>query len=528
MLKRLLLATTLVFAAACGDDVTDAGPDSTNNVRNQQPGNNASSANNATTNNGGGNATTNNATTNNANNGGTTPHAVQPLQRWPEEDRVTHDWDTDLQAVLEDDRLQGACDRYASGQTDDETKLLCGKWMFFYETFGTVGIPTALLEFGQDWYQDYYGVGYSNFGFIADPNSPEGFPLGLAETTGMSGSLETRAFTCASCHFGQMPDGRYAVGYGNMELQYGKYIASIAAPLTLSINENSQDVHPDIRAEILPHVQAAKAAQGYNLALAGTGLQLLGAESTPQITVEQQEQFMAKPPGTMDFLTEPLVDDGVWTVSRILSLWNIPTEEMRAEIGMDHAFLSWTGGATTLDSFISGFVAIGVADPGEWGPERIEPLKAYLESLRVPPLRRELPQNAVEMGGEVFVEAGCMDCHNGPSGESLEAYGYDELGVDDAMRYIFNPNAAGELCCGFEEGDSTYVVTDGIKAPRLTGLENQRRFLHNGSVESLGQLLCLEERPVDNHFAQGSQGHEYGCDLSESERGMLVTYLLSL
>ena len=37
-------------------------------------------------------------------------------------------------------------------------------------------------------------------------------PVGLAPTTGKLGSVETRAFTCASCHFGKMPDGRYAVG----------------------------------------------------------------------------------------------------------------------------------------------------------------------------------------------------------------------------------------------------------------------------------------------------------------------------
>ncbi len=513
--RLALISFSVLILAACGGEVTDAGPDTSGN--NVVSNNSTSSGNNATT---GNNVTT-------VGNNATTPRLEAP-RRWPVEERVTHDVDESLAAVLETQRLEGACDRWNAGQRDEETKMLCGKWMFFYETFGTVGIPKKLLEFGQDWYEGYYGPGYSNFGFIPDPASPEGFPIGLAETTGMAGNLETRAFTCASCHFGQMPDGRYAVGYANMKLDYGRYIAGIGAPLQLSISENSQDVHPDIRAEVLPHVQAAKMDPSYNIALAGVGLELLGAGDMPQVSIEQQGMFLAKPPGTMDFLTEPLVDDGVWTVSRILSLWNIPTEEMREEIGMEHAHLSWTGGATTLESFISGFVAIGVADPSAWGPERIEPLKAYLESLRVPELRRELDPAVVDMGAEIFVDEGCVDCHNGPSGESLQAYGYDELGTDDAMRYIFNPNEAGELCCGFDDGDSSYVVTDGIKAPRLTGLENQSRFLHNGSLESLGQLLCLSERPVDDNYAQGTQGHEFGCDLSESERGMLVTYLLSL
>lgn len=519
------LAIALFVLSACGTEVTDAGDTGAGG-----PDNSGISANNDTTPQQGNSSTPSNATTvNNSMNGGNNGQTELDVpRRWPAEERVTHDVDTRLEAVLETARLEGACERWEAGQRDEQTKMLCGKWMFFYESFGTVGIPSRLLLFSQEWYESYYGAGFENFGFIPDPNSPEGYPIGLAETTGRSGSLETRAFTCASCHFGQMPDGRYAVGYGNMELDYGRFIAGIGAPLTLSINENSQDVHPDLRAELVPHVQAAKATQGYTLAMAGAGLELLGAGTNGSISVEDQGRFLALPTGTMDFLTEPLVDDGVWTVSRILSLWNIPTPEMRDAIGMDHAYLSWTGGATTLDSFISGFVAIGVADPAAWPPERIEPLKAYLESLRTPELRRELPEGSVEMGAQVFADAGCGDCHMGPSGESLQAYGYDELGTDDAMRDIFNPNASGELCCGFEGGDSTYVVTDGIKAPRLTGLENQTRFLHNGSVETLPQLFCITERPQDGNYAQGSYGHTYGCDLPDGDRNLLITYLLSL
>ena len=37
------------------------------------------------------------------------------------------------------------------------------------------------------------------------------------------------AFTCAACHFGRLPDGRYAVGYGNMAFDYGLMIAGLTA-----------------------------------------------------------------------------------------------------------------------------------------------------------------------------------------------------------------------------------------------------------------------------------------------------------
>jgi hypothetical protein len=452
-----------------------------------------------------------------------------PPQRWPAGEAITHDVDRDLDAVLEIDRLEGACQRWSEGEHDEETKLLCGKWMFFFQTFGTVGIPKVLLTFAQEWYVDYYGAGFSEFGFVPDPNSDEGMPVGLAPTTGMLGDLETRAFTCASCHFGQMADGRYAVGYGNMQLDYGHFFASLGAPLMMSLDENSSDVHPDIRAELLSYVQAAKEDPSYQLAVAEAGLQLLDAGDAGQTTVEEQGRFLALEPGTMDFLTKPLVDDGVWTVSRILSLWNIPDDAMRAEAEMDHEYLSWTGGAMNLDSFIAGFVAIGVADPDTWTGDRIAPLEAYIRSLRTPPLERATNDEAVQRGREVFEEAGCDECHVGPSGEGNRAFTFEEVGTDAEMAKIFNPDEDGNLCCGFgDTNQGGYVVTRGIKAPRIVGVENQTRWLHNGAVPSLESLFCLQPRPESSEPAQSAQGHEFGCDLEETQRRDLIEYLFSL
>lgn len=463
---------------------------------------------------------------------GTPPRAYAvPPERWPVGPRVTHDVDRDLTAVLEHEKISAACPRWRDGARDEETKLLCGKWMFFYETFGTIGIPVPLLDFAQDWYVDYYGVGFENFGFVADPLSPDGMPLGLAETTGTLGDVETRAFTCASCHFGRMTDGRYAVGYGNLSLDYGGFLAGLGAPLSMSLNESSPDVHEDIRMELLPYVRDAKEDPTYQFAVADTGLKLLGAGQgmSGGLDVEDQARFLELNPGTMDFLTEPLVDDGVWTVSRILSLWNIPDAELRAAAEMDHEYLSWTGGATNLESFISGFVAIGVADSSEWTSERIEPLEAYLRSLRAPGLESELNTESVDRGRMTFVDAGCAECHNGPSGESTQAYPYAELGTDSEMAKIFNPNEDDQLCCGFGDADpNSYIVTDGIKAPRLVGVENQIRWLHNGSVPSLGSLLCLEPRPETTALALTATGHEYGCELDEGTRRDLIEYLRSL
>ncbi len=451
--------------------------------------------------------------------------------RWPAQQSITNDADRNIEALLEYDRIEGACDRWESGARDEETKMLCGKWMFFYETFGTIGIPSSLLEFGQEYYEDYYGPGFSNLKFVPDPTSETGMPLGLAPSTGTvegAPDVQTHAFTCASCHFGQMPDGRYAVGYGNMELEYGRFIAGLGSAINLSVDPETEMVDPRIKEELLPHVEQAEMREDYGEALAGLVTELLSLGMNGPFDVSAQSRFLDLQPGTMDFLTPPLLDDEVWTVSRILSLWNLPSAEQREAMDMPTEMLSWTGGTNRLDQFIVGFVALGVADTEVWTQERIEPLEAYIRSLRVPPLESELDDDAVARGAAVFVEEGCLDCHMGPSGESNQAYSYEELGVDDQMQYIFGPDENGTLCCGLDDGGESYVVTGGIKAPRMTGIDFQTRFLHNGSVESLDQLFCLEDRPEDDALGQGSQGHTYGCELAESERRDLITYLRSL
>ena len=51
----------------------------------------------------------------------------------------------DLDEVLEFGSLEGACDAWEADPNDRRKMLLCGKRMFFYEGFGTLGIPEPCL-----------------------------------------------------------------------------------------------------------------------------------------------------------------------------------------------------------------------------------------------------------------------------------------------------------------------------------------------------------------------------------------------
>ena len=107
--------------------------------------------------------------------------------------------------------MEDACDLYEQFPYDEDLKLRCGKAMFFYEGFGGLGIPQPLLDFVSTKFTDELGEGFEAYGMIADPYSEEGRPIGYGPGAPM-GSVDTLAYSCASCHFGQLPDGRYSVG----------------------------------------------------------------------------------------------------------------------------------------------------------------------------------------------------------------------------------------------------------------------------------------------------------------------------
>lgn len=72
------------------------------------------------------------------------------------------------------------------------------------------------------------------------------------------------------------------------------------------------------------------------------------------------------------------------------------------------------------------------------------------------------------------------------------------------------------------------MITRRVKAPRLSGVFSQTRFLHNGSV-SLEELFCLSPRDPSRVEAQRSDGHGHTCEgLSEPEKRVLLEYLRSL
>lgn len=436
----------------------------------------------------------------------------------------------DLDAVLEKGALKDACAAWEAGQKDRRTTLLCGKAMFFYESFGTAGVPSVLVHFLLDNFPDEIGPGFEELGMVADPSSTSHLPLGLAPGAKLGGSIDTLSFTCASCHFAKLPDGRYAVGAPNHEYHYGKQNLALAVFPLVAMLGGADQHDPDAIAAIQPLLDKANADPliKANLTAALTSLIAGGAGMVPPFPKEAEHHYANWKPGTMDFLIEPLpVNDGVHTISKISALWGIPDQNEQDAAGMPHAMLGWTGGTHSLTNFATAFVTFGGGDGALWPNERVEPLVQYVLSLRAPENPQMPEASLVSKGEDLFYEKGCASCHGGPRGSGTKVYTFEEIGTDDAMKRWLDPMGTGEACCNAPVPPEEKKVTHGIKSPRLVGLWAMRRYLHNGSVDTLEDLFCSSgPRGSITEEAYGDAGHDMTCDgLDDGDKQALIAFL---
>lgn len=451
--------------------------------------------------------------------------ASDPFAVQPDTSEGLTNVSADLDALLEDGALATACSDYAAAPTSRKARLLCGKAMFFYEGFGTVGVPTPLVDWLIDNFPDEVGPGFERVGMIADPFSAKAYPLGLAPGAPF-GSVDSLAFTCASCHVAKLPDGRYAVGAPNHSYDYGRMNLMLSLVPAMAIpGANEADHDPDALAIVKPLRDRMAANPGIQTALITALLPLIsgGGASLPAFSAQNERYYAHWRSGTMDFFIQPLpFDDQVHTISKIGALWGLPT---RAELdagGIESAMLGSTGSTYSLANFLTGFVDLGGGKVAEWSDDRLAPLHDYIESLRPP--TPPMANAGIERGRSIYVAA-CQSCHGGPRGMGDSVYTFEEIGTDDAIEWWADgPDHDGEPCCNlrFPAEDK---LTHALKSPRLVGLWAMSRFLHNGALDSLEQLLCLAPRAGISEQAAGDGGHEFGCTLPTEDRAALVEYL---
>ena len=449
-------------------------------------------------------------------------------------DKALVDQSKSIEEILEYGEIYGACDRYFADPENASRRLmlLCGKWMYFYEHFNYPSVPTAINTFYQNNFPETVGQGWTKRGMFLNPYSEKKLPIGLADAPNLPNTdIPTINWTCASCHFGQAPDGRFVVGLGG-NFDYGLQQLIISLP-THIVGLAEEEAAPEAIAALAPVIQEWQNNPKW-LDFFLKFLPLAAAEGDEVMNIDQQKVIATWGRGIIDPLLFPgRTNDFVHSPLKMPNVYGIPTAKMFSDMGFDpnsHKRMGWAGTTGDMLRFSQGFVALGPDSLDNWPEPRLRPLNEYILSLKAPKNPQYLDPVRVEYGKQLFQEKGCLGCHNGPNYMGMEVYDFEEIGTDPTHKWQLDAAQDFGLPLPNLTPETPLKLTHKISPPRLDGLWTQDKFLHNGSIHSLADLFCLDsDRPTIEEQPFSDAGHRYTCDeLTRDEKIDLMEFLLSI
>lgn len=175
-------------------------------------------------------------------------------------------------------------------------------------------------------------------------------------------------------------------------------------------------------------------------------------------------------------------------------------------------------------------------DPLRYSDTQLYALAQYIYSLEPPDNPNHFPKELLERGEQVFMEQGCVTCHNPPlyTNNMLTPVDGFEPPKSHFEKYdVFNVSV---------ETDPTSALTSRrgtgyYKIPSLRGVWYRGPFFHNGELATLEDVLDparLKDDYVPTGFklpeiaAKAVRGHDFGMDIPEKDKEALITFLKTL
>jgi cytochrome c5 len=440
-----------------------------------------------------------------------------------------------LEDILEHGTLsQADCDAYFGGQTDRETTLRCGKWMFFYDHLEVPGSPAELVDLIRQNAPVSVGKSLEQFGLFPDPYSDTALPVGLAQGPDMAGGVSTYTLTCGSCHFGKTNDGRYVVGSPNHQFAFGKFTLTVSTLPELAV-QPEKVLAPAVESIVGPVRDEVFGAGLTQLGVIGEAIRLLPNLIATQASPPDDAGKLALailPTGVMDPYSPPSLDDGVTIPVRMSPLWGIDPEGMKAAGSTHGAMLGSNGGAPDLQHILRTFAFIAskirALPLGQnYDESKVAPLIEYILSLRPPAQEKTLDAEEVAQGKELFYQR-CFMCHHGPGYAGTEVFDPEVIGTDPNIVGLVDPDDTGHA---IYDVLTPPELTKGLRARRLSAVWSLSRLFHNGSASSLDDVFCLHGPRPPSPLGSGysTAGHNFTCEgLSSEQKQHLIRFLESL
>ena len=480
---------------------------------------------------------------------------------------LTHDTDARLEAVLPAPDSKAACDRFwaaldpvtekivTSSRTDSELRslqadmIVCGKRLFFDLPLETnVPIPDLLLQALLQTFPEITGRAFTSLGLRENPREP-GWPLELPRVPGalsrprdyLTGPVRT--MSCPACHLGQLPDGRYATGMPNDNLDLGRFNQLVVYPIWLAGHGKKDPFpwDPELDAQYRAMLKSSRGRVNLPrvlfdvtylidiLNLERTLYRFAGQEPLP---LSDQRTFYRSGRGRLNPATPMLSEPHHEIYVSTPPIWQMRHFENDPK-GMGEPYFGRVISSRNLDEFARQAIVMSTLAPNLATPRHTDPLVAYLRTLVEPPNLRGADAALFSAGQEIFKSA-CTSCHDGHNGATRRNHDLDDVGTPHVFDEIFHdyspPTAQSRLTLqGLEKVGMLPLARRGVKSRRLQGLWARQRLAVNGAIEGLDHLLCLNGRTrqqLDRKDPLADSTHTDLCDgYSMDQRQALRHYL---
>jgi len=478
--------------------------------------------------------------------------------------QATKDVSLDLKDVLEPQNLSGACGRHfsrlqrngklaASDQLKDtvlKDMLRCGKWLFFYADFASkMAIPENILKAIPEIFPKEAGPSFTRTGLIENPYD-RGFPIGFVRLkTSPWGLLSpatgaARGISCATCHFGKMPDGRFAAGMPNQDLDFGKVNALLVYSAWRADYKNQdQTIWPEelqsyyktldtqLKRSLSPSRTLFDVAKLVSWVHASDAFYNFTGASRPLF--EEASTWLSGTPNQY-YASSPLLPvpgRAYWMSAP--AAWDMKNYPGDYEAHSARPLSSFSPSKSAEDFVALAYIfQTGYAEYSQ--AKYVDPLVLYFRSLKTPKNLQSPNPVLVERGQKLFT-ANCRSCHNGADGETLDVWPADQLGtpsvlVDPLLNYV-PPKKLSEDIYNLTVQTIGYkpLINDGVYGRKLKGIYARRQLMINGSVKDLDHAFCLTGmRGHSDHLPEGLRDdvHMDLCmDYEENEKIAIKAFL---
>lgn len=474
----------------------------------------------------------------------------------------TKDVGSNIKEVRELERIDGACKKFYklnkknnlnSGELAElrEKFVLCGKEIFFkMASLKTdFGMPEKLTHALIDSFPEYTGKKLEKLGFLVDDSiKEEKWPLGFVNVKKSKPfsfksitSGKVQQVSCAACHVAKLPDNRIAVGAPNQKLDLGLFNALGAytfwrmdgsSESNQRWDENlvkfyqSLDIKLKSRNKdnMISNIDYIK-----NLKLQDVFYRLLGEGVVP---VENQRTYLKGGPGVYALMSPMLNVPGKEYYVTPPQIWGLEDFTKRNNKESKNT-LGFINEVFSLEEFIEQAIILSTHSKKYVKKKNISPLAKYISCLQAPVNNEMIKKEQFDEGAKIF-NSSCIGCHSNKNGNGQSIYLPESVNSPEIYFNLLDnlkleDRQSKKIMKIFDQLGITINVPKGIAPRRLDGIWVKDKLMHNGQVNGLDHLFCLnnmkrEDTEMSNPLLSGT--HSDLCNnYSLNEKLALKEYL---